>query len=137
MKEKNIGMVDNKEMGDSILASTAARYIKPETGQPVIGIININRDVDYSKINSFEYFEGTIIHEFTHILGFSNYFFQNFHNIFAEVDQYGIHRAYINSSKVIIFQLFWEKNSNNSIYFLYLINFIMLNIAKNLIIVNQ
>ena len=101
---------DNKEMGDSILASAAARYIKPETGQPVIGIININRDVDYSKINSFEYFESIIIHEFTHILGFSNYFFQNyFHNIFTEVDQYGIQRAYINASKVLAFKLFLRK----------------------------
>ena len=43
-----------------------------------------------------------ILHEFTHILGFSNYLIQNFyHNYYITKDYYGIERAYINSSKVI------------------------------------
>ena len=47
---------NNIEMGDSVLASAGARYLDTDTGQPLIGIVNINRDVDYSKINSLNYF---------------------------------------------------------------------------------
>ena len=93
---------DKSEMGELTLASAGARYMSPQSGQPLIGIVNINREVDYSKTNSLEYFESIIIHEFTHILGFSNYFFNKyFHNTFIKADSNGIQRAYINSTKVV------------------------------------
>ena len=67
-----------------------------------MSLLNINREVDYSKQNSLEYFESIIIHEFTHILGFSNNYFTNyFHNYFTKTDSNGVQRAYINSEKVI------------------------------------
>ena len=68
---------DNLEMGETTLASAAAKYLSLEGGQPVVGVININREVDYSKSNYLEYFESIIIHEITHVLGFSNFFFYN------------------------------------------------------------
>jgi hypothetical protein len=43
-----------------------------------------------------------ILHEFTHVLGFSSHFFTNyFNNILMKRDKFGIVRAYINSTKVV------------------------------------
>ena len=93
---------DNKEMGNSTLASAIAKYVDPETGQPLLGIININKEVDYTKVNSLRYIELILLHEMTHILGFTQYFFTTFyHNFFQKIDNYGIKRAYINSKKVV------------------------------------
>ena len=90
------------EMGKLSLASASARFLDEKTGQPILGIININRDVDYSKQNSFQFFEMIVLHEFTHVLGFSSYFFVNyFHNILTKIDDFGIEKAYINSTKVV------------------------------------
>ena len=90
------------EMGENVLASAIARYYDPNSGQPLIGLVNINKDVDYTKEKSKQYFESIIIHEFTHILGFSMYNFLIFYkNIFLRKDKYGIIRAYINSTKVV------------------------------------
>ena len=55
---------------------------------------NINKNVDYSLAKSREYLESIILHEFTHILGFANFFFVDyFHNIYWEVDTYGVNRT--------------------------------------------
>ena len=64
-------------MGDNILASAGARYIDNENGQPLIGVININKDINYTKLNYLHYFQGIMLHELTHILGFSNKFFNS------------------------------------------------------------
>ena len=94
------GKFDN-EMDSSILASAGARYLNSDM-RPIMGLVFINTNIDFSKINSQEYFQSIIIHEFTHILGFSNYFFtEYFHNIFNKKDSYNIQRYYINSTKVI------------------------------------
>ena len=93
---------NNKEMGNSTLALARAKYVDPETGQPLIGVININKDVDYIKVNSLRFFELFILHEMTHVLGFDSYFFKTFfHNLIQKNDYNGIQRAYINSTKVV------------------------------------
>ena len=93
---------DKSELGDLTLATAGARFLEPGSGRPLVGLVNINREVDYSKENSLQYFEGIIIHEFTHVLGFSsNYFTKYFNNVFTKVDESGIVRSYINSSKVV------------------------------------
>ena len=93
---------EDGELGSSTLASAGARCLEPGTKRPILGIVNINRFVDYSKINSREYFQSIIIHEFTHILGFAGSFFENyFHNVFKKPDKYNITRIYINSTKVV------------------------------------
>ena len=75
------------EMGDSTLASAGPFYMDPDTARPLVGIIYINTRVNYSKINSEEYFQSIIIHEFTHILGFlGGYFESYYHNIFTKID---------------------------------------------------
>ena len=93
---------NNTEMGNSTLASASAKYLDPETGQPLLGLININRDVNYKKVNSLRYIELVFLHELTHVLGFNIYnFAQYFHNVFQKIDNYGIKRVYINSTKVV------------------------------------
>ena len=94
--------VGNKtEMGNKTLAWATANILDSYTLQPFIGTVTINKDVDYSKINSKRYLESILIHEFTHVLGFSNYFSDHFHNYYQEYDNDGILRAYLNSSKVV------------------------------------
>ena len=96
-----LGRFDEK-MDSSSLASAGIRYYEKETGQPLVGIININTKANYSKINSKEYFQSIVLHEFTHILGFTYDHLNDFvHNIFTKNDKYGITRYYVNSTKVI------------------------------------
>ena len=89
------------DVNPSTLASAGARYLDSKN-RPFIGMVNINKNVDYSLDKSREYLESIILHEFTHILGFANNFFENhFHNVYWELDTYGVNRTNINSSKVL------------------------------------
>ena len=93
------GKISN--VNPSTLASAGPRRID-SMKRPFVGVVNINKNVDYSKKKSQEYLDSIILHEFTHILGFLNLFFEEYyHNIYWEVDSYGINRSYINSSKVL------------------------------------
>ena len=90
------------EIGEGTLASAINYYFEEETGQPIFGLVDINKDIDYSLPHSKEYFESIILHEFTHILGFDLYFFKYyFNNLLIQKDKYGIERYYINSTKVV------------------------------------
>ena len=106
MKELGIDLIIfgrfDDEMDEYVLANAGARYIDVKTSRPLVGIVNINSNVNYSKINSKEYFQSIIIHEFTHILGFnSGYFKDVFHNMFSRSDENGVLRHFINSPKVL------------------------------------
>ena len=87
-------------MDDSI-AIAGPLYYDEENKRPLLGFLFINKDEDYSLKNSDHYFEGTIIHEFTHVLGFMEENFNNLNMIFSNTDIYGIERSYINSPKVL------------------------------------
>ena len=95
------------DLGNSTLANAAARVFQDteiNKGQPYVGLvkININNNIDYSLPNAKEYLQTTLIHEFTHILGFSQYFFEQFyHNIVTKPDKFGISRYYLNSAKLL------------------------------------
>ena len=89
-------------LAETTLANAGCRYNIDSTGQPIVGLVNINKATNYSVKNTQEYLQSILIHEITHVLGFSSSFFENkFHNIFTKNDQYGIERNYINSSKVL------------------------------------
>ena len=91
-----------EELGEYTLASASTIFSDIESGQPVVGLININKDLDYSKVHSQEYFESIVLHEITHVLGFDIYFFTYlFNNILIQKDKYGIEHYYVNSPKVI------------------------------------
>jgi len=93
---------NTSEMGEGVLAYAGPYYTDTSSGQPILGIATINRDVDFTKNNSLRYFESVILHEFTHILGFTNYLFENYiHNYKIKYDNDGIKRAYINSATVL------------------------------------
>ena len=66
------------ELGENTLAAAVPIYIDDDTVQLSIGMVFINRDVDYSKKHSLKYFENIIIHEFTNILGFHAQLIQMF-----------------------------------------------------------
>ena len=96
-----LGRFDN-EMDPHTLATAGPSYSDGSSHRPIVGVVNINSNVNYSLIHSKEYFQSIIIHEFTHILGFLQGYFTNYyHNIFNRTDEYGLVRYYINSSKVL------------------------------------
>ena len=88
-------------LGEQTLASASGRAFTNE-GQPYIGLVKINNEVDYSKEKSAEYFQAIVLHEFTHILGFSiSHFYNYYGNVFTRTDNFGVMRTYINSAKVL------------------------------------
>ena len=89
------------QMDKMTLANAGVRYMDGETKQPIVGVVNINTKVDYSKIKSKEYFQSIILHEFTHILGFSNSYFKDFNFLFCKTDEFNVVRYYIKSPKVL------------------------------------
>ena len=93
---------DNDEMGVGVLASAGPAFVDSSNKQPLIGIVNINRDVDYSKTNSLRYLEGILVHELTHVLGFSsNYFNDVMGKCFKAVDSNNVEKYYLNSAKLL------------------------------------
>ena len=92
---------DNSSLGEGTIAAAGSVYYDEKNKRPLVGIVSINRDIDYSKINSQLYFEITVLHEFTHILGFSLKKFVDLHMLFNRTDIYGIKRSYVNSRRVL------------------------------------
>ena len=89
------------QMDELTLASAGPRYMDPSTLQPIVGVVNINTRVNYTKLKSKEYFQSIIIHEFTHILGFLESYFNDLHFIYNKTDEFGVVRYYIKSPKVL------------------------------------
>ena len=85
---------------DGTLASAAGRFLI-NNYKPLAGILNINLNINFNNINMQEYLHILFLHELTHVLGFSNYYFQIFNMYFEREDKYGIKRFYLNSTKVI------------------------------------
>ena len=83
------------------LASSSSIYHDNENYQPYCGRININHQIDFSKKGIEEYLTSLFIHEMTHILGFSSYYFEYFKFNLTQIDKYGIQRFYLKSPKVI------------------------------------
>ena len=86
-----------EKMDDDILASSSAVIMNSITGHPIVGVVYINKNIDFSIKNSQEYFQSIILHEFTHILGFNKYHFYYYLNIIEEKDNI----FFINSTKVV------------------------------------
>ena len=89
------------ELNSTSLASAAPKYIDPTTGQPIVGVVNINREFDLTNTNVQHFLETVIIHEFTHILGFSGTLFYKKHLLFTLIDSDNILRIYFNGTKVV------------------------------------
>ena len=91
----------NNELDDSILASASPAYYDQETFRPIIGVVKINPNIDFSKLNSEKAFQTVILHEFTHILGFTAQYFKDLKFVTSQPDSDGINRYYLNSPKVV------------------------------------
>ena len=84
-------------MEEGVLASSYPFIMNSNTGQPLVGIVYINRYLDFALENTQEYFQSIMIHEFTHILGFNSYHFNYYLDILIiKGDIY-----YIDSEKVL------------------------------------
>ena len=88
---------------DQTLATATARAFDQPSGQPYIGVVKINKNINYSLKNSEYYFQAILVHEFTHILGFSKYFFEKFHKDYyiLKTDKNGIQRSYLSTPKLM------------------------------------
>ena len=64
------------EMEDGVVAAAIPVITQTSNNQPICGILYINNKINFGKINSQKYLESTLIHEMTHILGFSITFFK-------------------------------------------------------------
>ena len=91
-----------EEMDEEVIAAAAPIYNQESNHQPILGMVYINYYIDFEKVNIQKYLETTLIHEITHVLGFTGEFFEEyFHNIVTKTDKFGIKRQYINSPKVL------------------------------------
>ena len=94
-----------EDLADTTLAtanSMAYQLTEVNKGQPYIGVVRINKNIDFSKPNTKEFFQTVLVHEFTHILGFSKNFFETYYNnIFSKVDNDGLTRTYLKSPKLL------------------------------------
>ena len=85
------------DLGEDILAAATSLYSISKNGQPIVGIVYISNNIDFSVKNSEEYFTSIILHELTHVLGFDfTHFYYELNIVFK---QNGIY--YINSNKVL------------------------------------
>ena len=72
-----------EDLVDTTLAtanSMAYQRTEVNKGEPYIGVVRINKNIDFSKPNTKEFFQTVLVHEFTHILGFSKNFFETYYN---------------------------------------------------------
>ena len=75
-----------ESMDDGVIAAAAPYYTQSSNHQPILGMVFINNNIDFSKKNIKKYLESTLIHEMTHILGFVGSFFQDyFHNVKTKI----------------------------------------------------
>jgi len=55
------------EMEEETIAAATPIYVQESNNQPVLGIVYLNSEIDFTKTNIQKYLESTLIHEMTHI----------------------------------------------------------------------
>ena len=68
--------------------------------RPIAGVVEINHAFSLLKIDSDYHMKYTLIHEISHVLGFSEYYFDKFDFIYSENKNVDVVN-YLNSPKVI------------------------------------
>ena len=91
----------DNEFEDEILAQASPKLYDKNTAQPLVGAITINKDISFEKEKSQEFFDSILVHEFIHILGFTNFYLNYFNYIFTKENVYRIKKSYVNSTKVV------------------------------------
>ena len=85
----------------NVSAESYIDYYNSLTGQPVVGRISINRNINIPLIQAQEFFDTLILHHITHILGFTLYHLSDFTNYITKDEN--DNKYYINSPNVIKF----------------------------------
>ena len=91
----------DNEFDEETLAQASPYLYDKDTAQPLVGVITINKDISLEKEKSQEFFDSVLVHEFIHILGFTNFYLNYFNYIFIKENVYGIKKSYISSPKVL------------------------------------
>ena len=71
-------IANEDELDKSVLANASPLELEYKTKRPNIGLVNINPNIDFSLGNSIDFLESILLHEFTHILGFTYSLFNYF-----------------------------------------------------------
>lgn len=90
--------IDNSFDEDILAAASVCLVLN--NNKPVGGIVGLNRDFTMSYFDSKEYMEMILLHELTHVLVFSPYFFESL-NLKITETRNGKSYFYINSPKVL------------------------------------
>ena len=98
-----VQLLSNQELGYNTLAAATPIAFDSDTGQPSMGIIYLNRDINIDKSNSLYYFESIVVHELIHILGFAKIIFNNYFSnyFYNKTDSDELNRPYVRSPKVL------------------------------------
>ena len=83
-------LADNDELDEEVLSHAIPIKYDNKTAQPLIGIININKNIDLGKEKSQEFLDSIMIHEFIHILGFTPFYLNYFNYVFTRENAYKV-----------------------------------------------
>ena len=86
----------SSELGTSIVAAAGACILHPDTNRPIGGLLYLSPKISTWMKNWKLNTKGTILHEITHVLGFSYNLFSNLNLVTFDSSLY-----YINSPKVL------------------------------------
>lgn len=89
----------NETLSEYVLAQAWPCLII-SSNRPVAGVVEISKDFDIYKYGASYYMKYILLHELSHVLGFSYYFFTEL-NLIKTIRNNGITRDYINGTKTI------------------------------------
>ena len=89
----------NQEMDEEVLAQ-AWTCLTTSDNRPSAGVVEINQEFSLSKLDSNYHIKYTLLHELSHVLGFSSTFFELFNFIYTE-NKNGITKNFLNSPKAV------------------------------------
>ena len=95
-----MGYFDERIDG-STLAFASPAAVDETNGRPIVGVVALNPYLNYSKPNLEKALQTVLLHEFTHVLGFTSETFQNKGFLGNETDSDGKVRYYLNSPKLL------------------------------------
>lgn len=94
-----------EEIGQNVIAYGGTCFLTHNTNRPFVGVVHINSEFDFTKGNAMKYFTKVIIHEMTHILGFSfhlyNFYKKSSQPVTKSILVNGLLRTVICTPKVV------------------------------------
>ena len=90
-------------LGEGVLASAVSCLIDDKSYRPVVGLLFLGEDYDFTSENADEYLHMLLIHEISHILMFDSDLFSYFHTeqVFKNVDMRGELKSIVITPKVL------------------------------------